>query len=230
MGEVWELEMNPNIKFVLIAYVDHADHDGDNIFPSKELISRKTGYSRASVFKITNKIVDSGWLIDDGLSKFGTKKYRFNMAKLAEIKGGLNLRPVQRLDRTPSKDETAHRPKMRPKPSIEPSIEPSIYNSLWLDDDEVSELPKEIDCPELRQLWDEWKSYRKDKRSKLTEATKKRQLKQLVDMGKDRAIKALDYSMKRGWTGIFEEKPSYNKPIVSNKVSASKPLTKENAL
>ena len=56
MGLVWELPIEGEFgraeKFILLAYADHSDQNGKNIFPSVDLISAKTGYpSLSGLFK-----------------------------------------------------------------------------------------------------------------------------------------------------------------------------------
>ncbi len=53
MGMVWDADIPRALKFVLLAYADHADHDGGNVYPSYDLIARKTGYDRRQVIRIT---------------------------------------------------------------------------------------------------------------------------------------------------------------------------------
>jgi len=76
MGYVWDLDLPQNEKFVLLAYADHADHDGRNIFPSVQRIADKTGYSKRSVQGITRRLEERGLLIADGQGKNGTNKWR----------------------------------------------------------------------------------------------------------------------------------------------------------
>jgi hypothetical protein len=51
-GRVWELDLPPNVKYVLLALADHADHDGDHAFPGEELLAAKTGYTERNVRRI----------------------------------------------------------------------------------------------------------------------------------------------------------------------------------
>lgn len=56
MGQVWELKLKPAEKYVLLAYVDHADHEGKNIHPSQALIAWKTGYTLRQIRTITARL------------------------------------------------------------------------------------------------------------------------------------------------------------------------------
>lgn len=83
MAQVWDLDLPRDEKFVLLAYADHADHNGDNIFPSVETIKRKTGYSERSVQEITRSLEKNGWLVPAGKGPKGTNKWSFGGAKTA---------------------------------------------------------------------------------------------------------------------------------------------------
>ena len=76
MGLVWDLDIPQNEKLVLLAYADHASHDGSNIYPAVKTIAKKTGYSERSVQVITRSIEDRGYLCSDGQGPKGTNKWR----------------------------------------------------------------------------------------------------------------------------------------------------------
>lgn len=75
MAWVWDQDISRDEKFVLLAYADHADHEGGNIFPAVSSIAKKTGYSKRSVQKITKILIDHKLLIPDGKSYLQTNKY-----------------------------------------------------------------------------------------------------------------------------------------------------------
>ena len=58
MGIVWELDLEHSKKLVLLAYADHADDDGDIVFPSLGRIAHKTGYSRDQARRISKGLKD----------------------------------------------------------------------------------------------------------------------------------------------------------------------------
>jgi len=89
MGLVWELDLNPNHKLTLLAYADHADHMGKNIFPSVSLISFKTGYSERSVQRITRELEEHGYMIPDGTGRNGTNRWRIPLDM-----GGVKIAPL----------------------------------------------------------------------------------------------------------------------------------------
>ena len=75
MSWVWDQNIERDEKFVLLAYADHADHEGKNIYPAVATIAKKTGYSERSVQRITRQLVAHEWLIDNGVSQYQTHNF-----------------------------------------------------------------------------------------------------------------------------------------------------------
>lgn len=63
MGKVWDLELPHNQLLVLLALADHADHEGNNVFPSLGLIAWKTGYSEQQVRRVLKALEKAKVLI-----------------------------------------------------------------------------------------------------------------------------------------------------------------------
>jgi hypothetical protein len=87
-------------KFILIAYADHADHHGHNIYPSIETIRKKCGYrSPRTVQTITRHLETMGLLLVDGggVGPRGTRKWRmpFNEEATALQPTPANIAGVQ---------------------------------------------------------------------------------------------------------------------------------------
>ena len=80
MGLTWQLDLSASLtraeKYVLLAYADHADQSGRNIYPSVDLVARKTGYSERAVQTATRRLEENGYLIPDGQGPRGTNRYR----------------------------------------------------------------------------------------------------------------------------------------------------------
>jgi hypothetical protein len=84
-GLVWDLvcpatfgeqEFKPSHKYVLVAYADHADHLGKNIFPAVPTIAKKTGLDERTVQRLTKDLYGMGLLIEDGVGPRGTNRWR----------------------------------------------------------------------------------------------------------------------------------------------------------
>ena len=63
VGMVWGLDLQPAEMNVLHAYADHADHNGENVRPSLDLIAWKTNLSERYVQKITHRLRELAYLI-----------------------------------------------------------------------------------------------------------------------------------------------------------------------
>lgn len=65
MGRVWDLKLTPAKREVLLAYADHADHEGGSIEIGVPYIAWKTDYSERHVRRITNALIADGLLVVD---------------------------------------------------------------------------------------------------------------------------------------------------------------------
>ena len=63
MSQVWELKLPQNEAWVLMAMADHANDDGGSIFPGREYVAWKTGYSEDSIKRIFGQLREKGLLI-----------------------------------------------------------------------------------------------------------------------------------------------------------------------
>ncbi len=97
MGLVWEMpetqEFGRAEKYILLAYADHADSNGKNIYPSVDLVSRKTFYEERSVQATTRRLQGLGLLIPDGQGPHGTNRFHIPIQHFPD--GGAKIAPVQ---------------------------------------------------------------------------------------------------------------------------------------
>lgn len=132
MALVWDLDLPRPEKFVLLAYTDHADHHGHNIWPAVGTIARKTGYSERAVQQITRSLEGLGLLIPDGQGPHGENRWRFPMTPPPSVgvlgragQGGENSAPPGA--KSAGGGEPQFTPGVNPsspEPSLKPSIEP----------------------------------------------------------------------------------------------------------
>lgn len=66
MAQVWALALPSEMKFVLLAFADHADDDG-MCRPSVEYVSWKTGYGERQVQRIGRQLRESGLMVPVGV-------------------------------------------------------------------------------------------------------------------------------------------------------------------
>ena len=218
-GWVWDLELPQNEKFVLLAYADHADHEGHNVFPSIALICKKTGYSRRSIQTITKRLMNKGLLVPEG----GQQGGRGISAHWSIPIMGAKSAPIEE-ERVQSETERAQPRTEKGAELVAP--EPSLtVNNKETSVKEGVDIPETLKTKDFIFVWNEWIDYRKHKRQTLTDLTAKKQLKKLAKYGLDAAIWALDESMTQGWTGIFPEKHNANGGISRKPAANSGYLT-----
>jgi len=75
MSLVWETDLPPSEKLVLLVIADHADDEGGNAFPSVRRVARRASMSERSVQRILRRLCDCG-LVEIEENKGGTWDYR----------------------------------------------------------------------------------------------------------------------------------------------------------
>lgn len=79
-GQVWEIKLPANKLIVMLALADHADHEGNNVFPSISLVAWKTGYSERQVQRIIKSLIKDG-LLEETKRPGQTTLYSINLSK-----------------------------------------------------------------------------------------------------------------------------------------------------
>ena len=72
----------PAAKSVLLAYADHANHEGKGAYPGISRLIVKTGLSHVSVIDVTKALVAHNYLVPNGVSSLLTNDYTINIEKL----------------------------------------------------------------------------------------------------------------------------------------------------
>lgn len=135
MGKVWDLDIPTNQLLVLLAMADHADHDGNNVYPSIGLVAWKTGYSDRHVMRIIKSLIKTKILSVVKREQGKTTHYRIDLSH-GRLKEPYN--PRQNVRGTPDADVTTRKPThdtdvtstpdiaVSPTPDIAVSHEPSV--------------------------------------------------------------------------------------------------------
>ncbi len=82
--EVWELDLPPHEKLLLLAMADHADHEGRNVYPSIDFVAWKTRYSARHVQRLVRGLERRGILVRQGNGNGGRGRstcYRIDLRK-----------------------------------------------------------------------------------------------------------------------------------------------------
>lgn len=114
MALVWDLDLPYNKKFVLLAYADHADHDGENVYPSLERVAHKTGYSRDQVRRIVGELVK-----DKLMERVAPATHDHPARYRLTLERGSKLQPLKK--RGVANDPSPEGVQMPPEPPLEPS-------------------------------------------------------------------------------------------------------------
>jgi hypothetical protein len=173
MGSVWESDLPNNEKLVALAYADHADHYGRNVYPSIGLIAAKCGYSRRNVRSITRILEEKGVLIRDGKSPIEdgdrkdrrTNRYLFDVGALTRAQYFIERErergeefSARARERGEESDSNGGNPSSA-KPSIEPSYTTAHTRAGETDpaekegDDSLPLFPAG-DIQEAKELWE----------------------------------------------------------------------------
>lgn len=74
----WKQTLPPTDKYLLLAFADHANDEDFTCYPSLTHLSKKTGFDRSTVWKITERLISIGAITRVGLHRSGTTMYRVN--------------------------------------------------------------------------------------------------------------------------------------------------------
>lgn len=77
-------------------------------------------------------------------------------------------------------------------------------------DKTAQSIPKELDTQEFRVAWEEWNQHRKEIKKTQTPMSVSKQLKKLAKIGVTRSIAAINHSIEKAFTGIYEENTKSN--------------------
>ena len=63
MGKVWDTDLPGNLKIVLLAYADAAEHDGTQIWPGRGRVALMCGIAVSTADRLTRELVKAGYLV-----------------------------------------------------------------------------------------------------------------------------------------------------------------------
>jgi hypothetical protein len=101
-GIIWELALSVPWRMVLLAMVDHADHDGAHMRASQAFIAWKTGYSVRNVARLVQELIADGLLVLTDESIGQENEYRIDLTR-ARMKPAFRGRKPKKLPDTHAK-------------------------------------------------------------------------------------------------------------------------------
>lgn len=80
---VWDMDLPPNKKLILLALADHADHEGKNVYPGNDLLVKKTGLCKRQVQRILALLEKSRHIkkSSGGSGRSNKASYEINLIK-----------------------------------------------------------------------------------------------------------------------------------------------------
>lgn len=97
MAWAWKQDLDPTPKFVLLALSDHANDVDFTCWPSLSLLVKKTGFSRPTIWKAIDRLVELGAMERVGTHATGATLYRVSVGN--EITQGNDVTQVSTLPR-----------------------------------------------------------------------------------------------------------------------------------
>jgi hypothetical protein len=177
------------------------------LFTSSESLAKSCGVSRQQVRRALEKLQKSENLTSQSTSQgllITVCKYEAYNAVTEEINQPINQ---------PSTNDqpTINQPSTNDQPHLN-----NVNKETRKQGKQESSLPLPFDDPDFADAWNDWQQHRREKKKPLTPTSIKLQFKTLKEMGVDRAIKAIDFSIEKGYTGIFEPNQTPSKSKASN--------------
>jgi len=137
MAGVWELKLPQGAKLLLLALADHADHEGNRVFPSVGLLSWKTGFTDRHVQRLLRDLEAQRIIIPVAHQKGGrgwATEYRVDLSAgekaASRIKGDIGEITKRVTSEAQKGDIDDIKGDMGDTPTIiEPSYEPSLSAS-----------------------------------------------------------------------------------------------------
>lgn len=102
---------DPTARFVLVALADPANDDGTETFPSPLRLHWATGLDERTVVRALARLQKAGLIVPDGVSRYGTKKWRLAIERRRGDAFELHLEEAQKARRADSERRQADRNK-----------------------------------------------------------------------------------------------------------------------
>ena len=82
-------------------------------------------------------------------------------------------------------------------PSLNPSLNSSLNSSL-----KGLVIPESLNTHEFMEAWENWIQHRKEIKKPLTRKSAEMQMKRFIEWGASESIKAIEFTIEKGWQGI----------------------------
>lgn len=208
MAEVWADPYFGQIDkaklLVALALADSARAEDGKAWPSIESIARKARTSIRGAQDAIRSLEKDGII---SVTPFGG----MNGTNAYFLCKYVSLHPPAMV--APPRNEAAAKAPVKPPVKAAADCTQSVRNhqepslSKRNRNGAIVPIPSQLTGEDFEKAWAEWYEYRRQSKFKpYLELGAQKQLGQLVEMGKGRAIAAINFSIAQGWQGIFEQK------------------------
>ncbi len=85
MAQIWGADLPASEKLILLSLADHADHNGEHIYPSKGLIAWKTGFDPRHVNRVLKNLEDKKILVRTGVRTNRVIEYKIIFSTIPRL-------------------------------------------------------------------------------------------------------------------------------------------------
>lgn len=195
MALVWELDLPPGEKLVLLALADQANDDGRQCWPAVETIAHRSGQGVRTVRRALASLETAGHL---------TRQHRDGTSSQYHVHPCQNGTPAKS---APLPKTTSTPAKMAPKPSGTTKREEAKASPQRGAKVDLFPRPEWADP----QVWKDWMDVRKAKHGRNTATAYTGFLADIAKLVNDEwpPGRLLAYAVAKSWAGIYEPKEGY---------------------
>lgn len=190
MSVVWELNLPPGEKLVLLALADQANDEGTHCWPSVATISKRSGQNERTVRRALRSLEGKGHL---------TCNERRGTSTNYVVHPGHHAPPVK----LPPRTKTTKTPDMMPPKPLEPISSEAKASS----EKRARKFEHPFECPQGVDPidWEGLKANRKTKRAALHEGAYRQIVNKLEDWKRDGWPPGpiVAHAAEMGWTSVF---------------------------
>jgi hypothetical protein len=196
---------------VMVAIAEATNRETMTAYPSLSRISRVARCTRRQVIYVLSRLEKKGWITVIRRCEGGEHSPNlYQITKYSECSSPVVNTIHQVVKEVPHRvvnKPTRGGEQRAPEPIREPKEEKKEKPTRRLAADISSIiLPLFLDTKEFRTALSHWADHKKLKRDPMTQHAIDLLVQRCETMGHDRAIAAIDYSIARGWRGVFEPK------------------------
>ena len=194
----WLLRRRDVSATAKLLYARLLQYQGDNetAWPAVGTLAAEIGVHRSRVIVHTQNLEKQGLLkVERRVGYRATNRYRLLIPTGSGNATSCETRLVVKCDLTGSGNAT---------PLVAETLPKENKKRFKEVDQSPVEIPPSLNVPNFLKAWKEFEQHRRELRKKLTPLAARKQLASLAAIGPDRAVIAINHSIKSSWLSIHE--------------------------